>query len=77
MIKELIEKVEALQKEARDGMKRASGESDPYLYQYMVGKFHAFGKVAGILKKLPMDADTAAFQLGVQEGRRLEKEDAK
>ena len=52
MIKGLIEKVEALQKEARDGMKRASGESDPYLYQYMVGKFHAFGKVAGILKKL-------------------------
>ena len=75
MIKELIEKVEALQKEARDGMKRASGESDPYLYQYMVGKFHAFGKVAGILKKLPMDADTAAFQKGVQEGRRLEKEE--
>ena len=40
-----------MQAEAREGMKRASGESDPYLYQYMVGKFHAFGKVAGILKK--------------------------
>lgn len=75
MIKELIQTIETLQKEARDGMKRASGDSDPYLYQYMVGKFHAFGKVAGILKKLPMDEDTAAFQKGVQEGRRLEKED--
>lgn len=40
-----------MQAEARDGMKRASRDSDPYLYQYLVGKFHAFGKVAGILKK--------------------------
>lgn len=73
---DLITKIEQMQAEARDGMKRASRDSDPYLYQYLVGKFHAFGKVAGILKKLPMDADTAAFQKGVQEGRRLEKEDA-
>lgn len=51
MIKELIEKVEALQAEARDGMKRASRDSDPYLYQYMVGKYHAFGNIAGLLKK--------------------------
>ena len=50
---DLIAKIQTLQKEARDGMKRASGDSDPYLYQYMVGKFHAFGKVAGMLKKLP------------------------
>lgn len=71
---DLITTIEQMQAEARDGMKRASRDSDPYLYQYLVGKFHAFGKVAGILKKLPMDADTAAFQKGVQEGRRLEKE---
>lgn len=48
---DLITKIEQMQAEARDGMKRASRDSDPYLYQYMVGKFHAFGKVAGILKK--------------------------
>lgn len=74
---DLITKIEQMQAEAREGMKRASRDSDPYLYQYLVGKFHAFGKVAGILKKLPMDADTAAFQKGVQEGRRLEREDVK
>lgn len=48
---DLITKIEQMQAEARDGMKRASRDSDPYLYQYLVGKFHAFGKVAGILKK--------------------------
>jgi len=75
-MEDLITKIEQMQAEAREGMKRASRDSDPYLYQYLVGKFHAFGKVAGILKKLPMDADTAAFQKGVAEGRRLEREDA-
>ena len=48
---DLIATIEQMQAEARDGMKRASRDSDPYLYQYLVGKFHAFGKVAGILKK--------------------------
>lgn len=74
---DLIATIEQMQKEAREGMKRASRDSDPYLYQYMVGKFHAFGKVAGILKKLPEVFDTVAFQKGVQEGRRLEKEESK
>ena len=50
-MEDLIETIEQMQAEARDGMKRASRDSDPYLYQYLVGKFHAFGKVAGILKK--------------------------
>ena len=50
-MEDLITKIEQMQAEARDGMKRASRDSDPYLYQYLVGKFHAFGKVAGILKK--------------------------
>lgn len=48
---DLIATIEQMQAEAREGMKRASRDSDPYLYQYLVGKFHAFGKVAGILKK--------------------------
>lgn len=48
---DLITKIEQMQAEAREGMKRASRDSDPYLYQYLVGKFHAFGKVAGLLKK--------------------------
>ncbi len=135
-MEDLITKIEQMQAEAREGMKRASRDSDPYLYQYLVGKFHAFGKVAGILKKQkecvadssktsteedertrkeiihylfytagglsieeqnrwiaylekqkeqkpaewseeqPDVFDTAAFQKGVQEGRRLEREDA-
>lgn len=51
MMEELIETIEQLQAQAREGMKRASKDSDPYLYQYMVGKYHAFGNVAGLLKK--------------------------
>lgn len=50
-MEELIATIEQLQAQARDGMKRASKEGDPYLYQYMVGKYHAFGNVAGLLKK--------------------------
>ena len=51
MMEELIETIEQLQAQAREGMKRASRDSDPYLYQYMVGKYHAFGNIAGLLKK--------------------------
>lgn len=47
----MIETIEQLQSQARDGMKRASKDGDAFLYQYMVGKYHAFGNVAGLLKK--------------------------
>lgn len=50
-MEELIATIEQLQAQARDGMKRASKEGDPYLYQYQVGRFHALGNVAGLLKK--------------------------
>lgn len=50
-MEDLIETIEQLQAQAREGMKRASKDSDPYLYQYMVGKYHAFGNIAGLLKK--------------------------
>ena len=50
-MEELIATIEQLQAQARDGMKRASKEGDPYLYQYQVGRFHALGTVAGLLKK--------------------------
>ena len=63
---DLITKIEQMQAEARDGMKRASGESDPYLYQYLVGKFHAFGKVAGILKKQNYTKHNALFDKCVE-----------
>lgn len=73
---ELIKKIEEKQASARETMKRASNESDAYLYQYAVGKYHAFGWVAGLLKRTSaMDADTIAFQKGVEEGRRLEREE--
>ena len=50
-MEDLIATIEQLQAQAREGMKRASRDSDPYLYQYQVGKYHAFGNVAGLLKK--------------------------
>lgn len=50
-MEELIATIEQLQAQARDGMKRASRDGDAFLYQYQVGRFHALGTVAGLLKK--------------------------
>lgn len=51
MMEDLIETIEQLQAQAREGMKRASKDGDAYLYQYQVGRYHAFGNIAGLLKK--------------------------
>lgn len=60
-MEDLIETIEQLQAQARDAMKRASRESDPYLYQYQVGRYHAFGNVAGLLKKRLENNDRQSF----------------